>query len=76
MTDSPSPRPGVGQWLLLMVLAIWLAVMPLVISFVLAVLNNSPPGLLVELGLVAPGSSLLPEWAVGLFATALTRPHR
>ncbi len=72
MLGSSPSRPSVGQWLLLLVLAFWLAIVPLVVVFVLALLNGSPPDLVVELGLMAPGEPVLPEWAFGLLSTALT----
>jgi subtilisin family serine protease len=72
MTDMDPSRPSVGQWLLLLVLAFWLAIVPLAVAFVLAVLNDSPPDLLVQLDLVAPGDPALPVWASGLLATVLT----
>jgi subtilisin family serine protease len=72
MTDLSHPRPGFGQWLLLAVLAGWLAAVPLAVVSALSALADSPPNLLVQAGLVTPGNPLLPEWAFGLLATAIT----
>ncbi len=72
MSESASPRPGCGQWLVLLLLAGWLALLPLAVTSILQALTDSPPDLLVQLGLVAPGQALFPAWAFGLLATALT----
>jgi subtilisin family serine protease len=72
MTNSPSPPPRLRQWLLFLVLACWLAIVPLVVAFTLATLNGNTPDLLVQLGLATPREPVLPEWAFGLLATALT----
>jgi subtilisin family serine protease len=72
MTESPSSRPGLGQWLILLAMAFWLAVVPLTVVALLAVAANRPPDLLVQLGLVAPGNPSLPVWALGLLTTAMT----
>ncbi len=72
MTEPSAGRPGCGQWLILLALAVWLAIVPLAVVGLLSFLNGSPPELLVQLGLVAPGSPLLPAWALGLLATLLT----
>jgi subtilisin family serine protease len=67
-----SARPGLGQWLLLLILAAWLAVAPLVVVASLSALTGSPPDLLVQLELVGPGNPALPDWAFGLVSTLLT----
>ncbi len=72
MTESPSSRPGCSRWLILLALAGWLALVPLAVISVLVAINGSPPTALAQLELVAPGEPILPEWAVGLLATALT----
>jgi subtilisin family serine protease len=72
MTESPSSRPGCGRWLILLALAAWLALVPLIVTSVVLALNDSPPYALAQLNLVALGEPLLPEWAVGLLATVLT----
>jgi len=61
-----------GQWFVLLLLAGWLALVPLVVTAVLQALNNSPPSILVQLQLAAPGRGVLPEWAMGLLSTLLT----
>ena len=50
----------------------WLAVVPLVITVTLQVLNNSTPDILTQLGLVAPAEAGLPEWGLGLIGIVLT----
>ncbi|MFC2036692.1 S8 family serine peptidase [Chloroflexota bacterium] len=72
MTKSPSPRPDLGRWLIFLALAFWLAIVPLVVTASLSVLNDSPPSLLVQLGLTEPGAPVLPDWALGLLATLLS----
>jgi subtilisin family serine protease len=72
MTDLSHPRPGFSQWLVLTLLAGWLAVVPLAVVSALSALADLPPNLLVQAGLVTPGNPLLPEWAFGLLATAIT----
>ena len=45
----PAPsRVGAGQWLLFLILASWLAVVPLVVVALLSVLTDSPPDLLIQ----------------------------
>ena len=68
----PPSRPGPGQWLLFLVLAAWLAGVPLVVVAALSALAQSPPELLVQLELVAPSQPLLPRWALGLFSTIVS----
>jgi len=71
--SSPSPsRPGPGQALLFLALALWLALVPLAVMAALSALNGSSPSILVQLGLALPGNPLLPEWALGLVAAAVT----
>ncbi|MGD9318265.1 MAG: S8 family serine peptidase, partial [Anaerolineae bacterium] len=72
MADPLEQRSGPGRWLLLLLLAGWLALLPLVITSALQAFNDSPPYALVQLELVALGDPVLPEWALGLLATALT----
>jgi subtilisin family serine protease len=72
MKESAWPRPGCGQWLVLLAMAGWLALVPLAVMSILQALTDSPPDLLVQLELVAPGQTLLPTWAFGLLATAVT----
>lgn len=72
MTESSSSRPGCSQWLILLALASWLALVPLAVTSILVAANGNPPQTLVQLELVVPGEPLLPEWALGLLATALT----
>jgi subtilisin family serine protease len=72
MIEPSPPRLGVGPWLILLVMAFWLAVVPLAVVGLVSVATNHPPELLVRVGLVAPGSSALPLWVVGLVATAAT----
>ena len=68
----PPPRPGFVQWLVLVVMACWLAVVPLTVTAVLSAAADHSPELLVELGVIPPGDPQLPEWAFGLLATALS----
>ena len=72
MKESVPRRLGCGQWLALLALAGWLALMPLAVTSILQALTDSPPEFLVQLELVASGQALLPAWAFGLLATALT----
>jgi hypothetical protein len=72
MTEAPSTRPGIGQWLLLLVLAGWLAFAPLVVTAVLMAVTDSPPLFAVQMGLAAPGEPGLPRWVLGLLTTGLT----
>lgn len=72
MTESDSRRPGCVQWLAFLAQAGWLALVPLTVTAILQILTDSPPELLVQLDLVASGQVLLPAWAFGLLATALT----
>ena len=72
MTEPSKSRPQVGQWLLLLIMAGWLALVPLIVTAVLQALNNSPPSILTQLELVAPGGAILPEWFVGLVSMLLT----
>ncbi len=72
MTESSPSQPGCSQWLVLLALAFWLAVVPLAVVTVLSAVTSNPPDLLVELGAVPPGKPTLPAWAFGLFAAALT----
>jgi subtilisin family serine protease len=72
VTEPSDSRLGCGQWLVLLALAVWLAIVPLAVVALLSFLNGSPPELLVQLGLVAPGSPVLPSRALGLLATLLT----
>ena len=65
MTDPVPSRPGCGQWLILWAMACWLAIVPLVVISVMSALAHSPPELLVQLELIAPGQSALPDWAFG-----------
>jgi membrane protease YdiL (CAAX protease family) len=53
-------------------MALWLVITPLSVTAVLSALTASPPDLLVQLGMVAPGNPVLPDWAFGLVATAAT----
>ena len=72
MTEPSRSRPQAGQWLLLLIMAGWLALVPLVVTAVLQALNNSPPSILTQLELVAPGGAILPQWFLGLLSTLLT----
>jgi subtilisin family serine protease len=58
--------------LVFLALAAWLAVVPLMVTSVLAMVTQTAPGVLVDLGLMAPGQPLLPAWAFGLLSLALT----
>lgn len=68
----PSPAPRAAQWLLLIAMAAWLALAPLAVVGMLSATTGQIPGLLVEIGLVAPGQPALPEWAFGLLAIMLS----
>jgi hypothetical protein len=72
MTEPSHSRPQAGQWLLLLVMAGWLALVPLVVTAALQALNNSPPSILAQLELVAPGAPILPEWILALLSMLLT----
>jgi hypothetical protein len=72
MHNDDDARPGFGQWLIFVGVAGWLALVPLAVMAGLSVLLGHPPALMAELGLTAPGRGLVPEWAFGLLATALT----
>jgi subtilisin family serine protease len=58
--------------LLLLIMAGWLALVPLIVTAVLQALNNSPPAVLAQLELVAPGGAVLPEWILALLSVPLT----
>jgi len=64
-------KPGCGQWLLFLLLAAWLAAVPLAVAAVLAVVTGNTPDALAQLGVIAPGEPSLPDWAFGLLTTAL-----
>ncbi|MFN2224844.1 MAG: S8 family serine peptidase [Anaerolineae bacterium] len=72
MNDGYDSRPGPGQWLIFAAVAAWLALVPLVLMAGLALLLDLPPDLLVEIGAMAPGQAVVPEWALGLLATTGT----
>ena len=66
MEPSSSPaRPALGQWLVVVGMACWLASVPLTVMAALSSIAGHPPDLLVELGAVPPGDPALPEWAFG-----------
>ena len=67
-----SPPPALGEWLVVIVLALWLAMVPLATMFALTALNQGPPTILVQLGLLQPGNPILPEGVLGLLAIGLT----
>ena len=71
-SDSPSLRPGIGQWLLFVALVAWLAVVPLVVTAAVSALLGVPPDLLVQLELVAPGEAAVSVGLLGLLTIALT----
>ncbi len=72
MTGPAHSRPRFGQWFVLLLLAGWLALVPLVVTAVLQDRFGSPPTLLVQFELAAPGREALPAWAMGLLSTFLT----
>jgi hypothetical protein len=72
MTEPSHTRPGLGQWLLLLVMSTWLAAVPLLVSAALSALTGRPPDFLLQLELAAPTTPALQEWAFGLVVTALT----
>ena len=72
MTEPSRPRRQIGQWLLLLIMAGWLALVPLVVTAVLQVLGNSPPSILAQLELVPPGGAVLPAWILAILSTLLT----
>jgi membrane protease YdiL (CAAX protease family) len=69
---TPSESPGAAHWLLLLAMAAWLAVVPLAVVGLLSATTGHIPGLLVEMGLAAPGQEAMPQWAFGLLAIALS----
>jgi subtilisin family serine protease len=72
VTASSTERPGFGQWLIFLLMALWLALVPPAVVATLSALSKTPPAPLVQSGLIAPGNPLLPSWAFGLLATGLT----
>jgi len=72
MTEPSHSRPQAGEWLLLLIMAGWLALVPLMVTGVLQVLSSNPPSILVQLELVAPGGAILPKWSLVLLTTPLT----
>ena len=72
MTKTLASRPQVGQWLGLLSMAGWLAVVPLAVTATLQILTGSLPDILVQLEVVVPEASSLPEWPPGLLAILLT----
>ena len=72
MTQPPRSSSQVGQWLGLLSMAGWLAVVPLVVTAVLQILTGGLPDILIQLEMVAPGATSLPRWPPGLLATLLT----
>jgi hypothetical protein len=72
MVGSLERRPGAGRWLFLLLVAGWLALVPLAVTSALQAWNDSPPYALVQLELVALGDPVLPTWALGLLVTTLT----
>lgn len=72
MNDDNGSHPGPGQWLIFLAVAGWLALVPLVLTTGLVLLLDHPPDLLVEVGVMAPGQPVVPEWALGLLATTGT----
>jgi hypothetical protein len=56
----------------LLAAAAWLAVVPLAVTAALAAVTHQSPAILVELGAAVPREPILPEWAFGLLATALS----
>jgi subtilisin family serine protease len=72
MTETAHSRPRAGHWLLLLMMAGWLAAVPLAVTAALQALSNSPPELLVQVGLAVPQEAVQPEWGTGLLSIALT----
>ncbi len=72
MEEPSSSRPGCGQWLLLLAVALWLAAVPPAVTLTLSVAINRPPDTLTTFGLVASGTAALPNWAFALLTTGLT----
>jgi subtilisin family serine protease/membrane protease YdiL (CAAX protease family) len=72
ISQTEPRQPGCGQWLVLLSLAAWLALVPLGVSTAILALTASYPVELVQLGLVPLGEPTLPEWATGLLATIVT----
>ncbi len=72
MTETNHPRPHAGHWFLLLLMAGWLAMVPLAVTAPLQVLTNSPPAILVQLGLAAPARAAQAEWGFGLLSIVLT----
>jgi len=76
MTVPSFSRPGLCQWAILLVLACWLATVPLAVMAALPMLLGDPPYLLVQLELLAPGDPMLPAWALDLVVIALYQTLR
>jgi membrane protease YdiL (CAAX protease family) len=72
VTEPSNTRPGVMQWFLFLLVAVWLAAVPPAVTALVSVGANHPPDLFVALGLMAPTQSALPLWAMGLIATVLS----
>jgi subtilisin family serine protease len=72
MKELASRRPGCVQWLALLVLAGWLALVPLALTVIVQILTGSLPEFLVPLDPGALDQAFLSRWASGLLATVLT----
>lgn len=72
MTENPTSGVSCGQWLIFFALAVWLAIVPLVVSAALAALTGHLPDLLVQLEMIPPAEPALSEWVLGLLTTAIT----
>ena len=67
-----SGPPGPGQWLLFLLVAAWLATVPLLVTAAVSAWFGSPPDILVQLELAAPTESAVSPWLLGLLAAGLS----
>ncbi len=72
MSKDDDSQPGLGQWLVFLAMAAWLALVPLAVMAGLSVLMDHPPDFLVEVRLTTAGQGGVPDWGLGLLATMLT----
>ena len=70
--DAVVGSPGPGQWLLFLLVAAWLAGVPLLVAALASAWFGAPPEILVQLELAAPVEPALPAWLLGLLATGLS----
>ena len=72
MTEPSQSRSQVGQWLLLSIMAAWLAMVPLVVTLTLQAAINSITDIPTQIALVARAGAGLQGWGLGLLSIILT----